>query len=154
MEETLSVLSAFPERLEAALDALTRDELHRAEREGKWSIAGVVAHLSDLELVYAVRIRTIVSGAAGETALPALAQDAWVEHVHPGDSVAELLEQFRFDRKRNVAFVSKLGPDALGRSGKHPDYGQITVPMALERMINHDAKHLRQIERIRAAIRG
>jgi hypothetical protein len=86
-------LRAFQPRLLLALHGIAEADLVRPEREGKWSIADVIAHLGDLEMVYAVRIRTILSGAGGDAPLPALAQDAWVENAHRREPVAELLEQ-------------------------------------------------------------
>lgn len=151
MQETLEKLRAFPARLAAATEGLSESQLTRPEREGGWSVADVVAHLGDLELVYAVRIRTIVAG-AGETPLAALAQNDWVERVHRREPVAELLERFAFERRHNLAFIERLTEEELGRSGIHPQYGPITVRAAAERLINHDAKHFAQLERIKATL--
>ncbi|HEX7809751.1 MAG TPA: DinB family protein, partial [Thermoanaerobaculia bacterium] len=91
-------------------------------------------------------------GAAGDQPLPALAQDAWVERVHRREPLAELLEQFAFDRERKLRLVARLNDEELARSGTHPDYGAITIPMALERMKKHDAKHFAQLERIKQTL--
>lgn len=144
-------LRAFHSRLLTAIHGIAEPDLRRPEREGKWAIADVIAHLADLELVYAVRIRTIVAGAGGETPLPVLAQDAWVERVHRREPVAELLEQFWFHRRMNLALRERLSEEELARTGVHPDYGPITVSDAFDRIERHDAKHLAQIERIKNA---
>ncbi|HEX8616467.1 MAG TPA: DinB family protein [Thermoanaerobaculia bacterium] len=151
MRDTLETLTAFPPRLTAAIAGLDETALHALEREGGWSVADVVAHLGDLELVYAVRIRTIVAG-AGETPLAALDQNAWIERVHRREPFAELLELFRAQRAYNVAFLERLTDEELDRSGIHPQYGPITVRGAAERLVRHDAKHLAQLERIKAAV--
>ena len=143
-------LRAFHSQLLMAIHGIAETDLQRPEREGKWSIADVIAHLADLELVYAVRLRTIVAGAGGETPLPALAQDAWVERVNRREPVAELLEQLWFHRRMNLAFRERLSPEELARTGVHPDYGPINVADAFGRIERHDAKHLAQIERIKA----
>jgi DinB superfamily len=152
MHETLEKLRAFPARLAAATEGVP--DLTKPEREGKWSVADVVAHLGDLELVYAVRIRTILAGAGGETPLPVLAQNHWVEHVHRREPLAELLEQFAFHRRMNLALLERLSEEELSRSGVHPDYGRISVRDAYGRIERHDEKHLAQIERIKAAHRS
>lgn len=143
-------LRAFHSQLLMAIHGIAESDLQRPEREGKWSIADVIAHLGDLELVYAVRIRTIVAGAGGETPLPSLAQDAWVERVHRREPVAELLEQLWFHRRMNLAFRERLSAEELARTGVHPQYGPISVDDAFGRIERHDAKHLAQIERIKA----
>lgn len=145
----MEALRAFHSRLLLAIHGISESDLERPEREGKWSIADVIAHLSDLELVYAVRIRTIVAGAGGETPLPVLAQDAWIERVHRREPVAELLEQFWFHRRMNLAFRDRLHEEERSRTGVHPDYGRISVDEAFGRIERHDAKHLAQIERIK-----
>lgn len=151
MQATLDALRAFQSSLLLAIHGIAEEDLRRPEAEGKWAVADVIAHLADLELVYAVRIRTILSG-SGNAPLPALAQEAWVERVHRREPVAELLEQFWFDRRRNLALVERLGEEELARSGDHPQYGTMTIPMAMERIFRHDARHLAQIERIKTAL--
>jgi hypothetical protein len=147
MQDTLEKLRAFPPRLAAATNGVA--DPSRLEREGGWSVADVVAHLADLELVYAVRIRTIVAG-AGETPLAALDQNAWVARVHRREPLAELLDQFTFLRRMNLALFERMKEDELSRSGNHPEYGPITPRSAAERLARHDEKHLAQIERIKA----
>ncbi|HEX8172646.1 MAG TPA: DinB family protein [Thermoanaerobaculia bacterium] len=145
----LEALRSFPARLAQTVSAVR--DVDRAEAEGKWSVADVVAHLADLELVYAVRIRSIVAG-AGETPLQALPQNAWIERVHRREPLAELVEQFAFLRAMNVAFLARLSEEELSRSGIHPEYGAITAHHAAERLERHDAKHHAQIERIAATL--
>ena len=149
MQQTLEKLRAFPSRLVLALHGIAEADLNRPEREGKWSVADVISHLADLELVYAVRIRTILAGAAGETPLPVLAQDQWVERVHRRESLSELLEQFSFHRRMNLTLLERLSEEELSRSGVHPDYGTITIRDAFGRIERHDDKHFAQIERIK-----
>jgi hypothetical protein len=152
MQQTIDNLRAFPAPLAATVTGLTEPESRRPEREGKWSVADVVAHLGDLELVYAVRIRTILAGAGGDSKLPVLAQDAWVERVHRREPLveplAELLDQFSFHRTMNLALLERLSEEELSRSGVHPDYGPITIRDAAQRIERHDEKHLAQIQRI------
>jgi hypothetical protein len=149
----MNELHDFHSRLLLAIHGIAEEDLRRPESEGRWSIADVIAHLGDLELVYAVRIRSMLAG-AGE-ALQALPQNAWIEHVHERvhgrEPVAELLEQFWFHRRMNLGLLERLSEDELARSGSHPDYGTITIRDAFERIRRHDAKHLAQIERIKTA---
>lgn len=151
MHETLEKLRAFQSRLVLAIHGIPEAELKRLEGDGRWSVADVIAHLGDLELVYAVRIRTMLAG-AGDAPLPALQQNDWVERVHRREPLAELLEQFWFQRRMNLALLSRLSEEELARSGKHPQYGAMTVRDAVERIVRHDEKHLAQIERIKQTL--
>jgi uncharacterized damage-inducible protein DinB len=152
MQQTLEKLRAFESRLMPAIHGIAPSDLARPEREGKWSVADVVAHLGDLELIYAARIRTILAGAGGDTPLPALAQDHWVERVHRREPLSELLEQLWFHRRMNVALLERLSDEELSRSGVHPQYGTITIRDAAGRIERHDEKHLAQIERIKTTL--
>ena len=151
MQQTLEKLRAFPARLLQAITGINETDLAKPEREGKWSVQDVVSHLGDLELVYNVRIRTMLAGAGGDTPLPVLAQNQWVERVHRREPLEELLEQFQFHRRMNLALLERLSEEELERSGVHPDYGRITIRDAAQRIERHDEKHLGQIERIKAA---
>jgi len=150
MQETLEKLRTFQSRLLLAIHGIAEADLRRPEREGGWSIAGVIAHLGDLELIYAVRIRTMLAGT--EATLPALAQDRWIERVHRGEPLAELLEQFWFHRRMNVTLGERLTEEERSRGGVHPDYGPFTVRDAFGRMERHEEKHLAQIERIKTVL--
>ncbi|HYH07515.1 MAG TPA: DinB family protein [Thermoanaerobaculia bacterium] len=152
MLQTIETLRAFPPRLAAAVAGLSEEEIARPEAEGKWSVADVVAHLFDLELVYAVRIRTILGG-AGDTPLQALAQDDWVTRVHRREPAAELLQDFGALRRMNLMLLSRLSDEELDRTGLHPQYGALSVRGAFERIQRHDEKHLAQVERIKRGMR-
>jgi hypothetical protein len=149
MQQTLEKLRAFHSRLVLATHGIAAADLTRPEAEEKWSVADVIAHLGDLELVYTVRIRTILAGAGGSTPLPVLAQDHWIERVHRREPLSELLEQLWFHRRMNLALLERLTDEELSRSGIHPDYGPITIRDAVDRIERHDEKHLKQIERIK-----
>jgi hypothetical protein len=144
----MSELHDFHSRLLLSIHGIDEADLRRPEAEGRWSIADVIAHLGDLELVYAVRIRTMLAG-TDEVPLPRLAQDAWIAHVHSGEALADLLERFWFHRRMNLSLLDRLSEEELDRSGVHPDYGRISIRDAFERIRRHDAKHLAQIERIK-----
>ncbi|HKR64632.1 MAG TPA: DinB family protein [Thermoanaerobaculia bacterium] len=139
------------ETLRALLAGLSDEELRRPEGPGRWSLLDVLSHLGDLEMVYAVRMRDILAG-SGDRALQPLAQNAWVERVHrrEDETVEELLEQFAFHRRMNLALFSRLSEEEWERKGVHPQYGALSVRDAKGRIERHDAKHLAQMERIKA----
>jgi hypothetical protein len=152
MQQTLERLRSFPSRLLPAIHGIAEADLARPEADGKWSILDVIAHLGDLELIYAVRIRTILSGAGDGSPLPVLAQNRWVERVHRREPLAELLEELCFHRRMNLTLFERLSEEELSSSGIHPDYGPITIRDAATRIERHDEKHLKQIERIKSRL--
>ncbi|HEX8154734.1 MAG TPA: DinB family protein [Thermoanaerobaculia bacterium] len=151
MKELLDHLLGFQSRLLLAIHGLSDDDLRRSEDEHRWSILEVIAHLGDLELVVAVRLRT-VAAVDHSPALPALAQEQWVERVHRGATRAELLEEFWFLRRMNVRLLERLREDEWSRTGVHPDYGVNSIEQLATRLHAHEEKHLRQIEKIKSAL--
>lgn len=152
MKETLDRLRAFEQRLIAAVEVVPESALRCLEKPGGWSVLDVVAHLGDLELVYAVRMRDLIAG-AGNRPLQPLAQNDWIARVHRRDeSLSELLEQFSFHRRMNLTLFDRLSEEERSRSGVHPQYGAITPRDIAARLERHDEKHLAQIERIKKVV--
>lgn len=138
----------FPDRLRRAIDGMSDDALRRPEVEGKWSVAQVVAHLAQFELIWAVRVRLIL---AEETpALVRFDQERWNSDVYRGEPVAELLDQLASLRRMNVALLERLRDEEWDRAGIHPQYGLNTIRELVERFEKHQEKHLGQVERIRS----
>jgi uncharacterized damage-inducible protein DinB len=147
MHEVIDTLRNFQSQVLLRLQGLGEPELRRKEAEGKWSIADVLAHLADFELVIAVRVRSML--ASEHPALQPMEQAQWVARVHRGEPVEELLEQFRFVRELNVRLLERVRDDEWARTGEHPQAGSISLAAITERLARHDAKHLGQIDRIR-----
>lgn len=140
-------LRSFPGRLRRAVDGLSGDELRRAEGEGKWSIAQVIAHLAQFELIWAVRVRSILG--ADTPPLVPFDQERWNANVYRGEPVSELLDQIAFLRRMNLSFLEALRDDEWERAGIHAEYGHNTIGQLVERFEKHQEKHLGQVERIK-----
>ena len=59
--DPLEILRATPTALERAVAGLSLDQMRRPERPGKWSIAAVLQHLADADVVWAWRMRLILA---------------------------------------------------------------------------------------------
>jgi uncharacterized damage-inducible protein DinB len=127
-----------------AIRGFDRETLHRAESPGRWSPAQVIRHLADVELVYAVRIR--LAAAESDPVLPGFAQNDWVARLGEVDA-DESLSILGMLRRTTIRLVRGLGSEALARSGRHPEFGRMTVDEMLKRMSSHDTRHLAQIAR-------
>jgi uncharacterized damage-inducible protein DinB len=147
----LDLLPLGPASFENAIAGLSDAQLRTPEGEGKWSIAEVVQHVADAELVGSFRYRMIV---AHET--PPIAsydQDLWSRNLHYANAdVAEALEQFRMLRRINVRLVASLTDEERRRGGMHAERGFEDVNQLMTLLAAHDIVHTRQIARIRAAI--
>jgi hypothetical protein len=145
----LAPLRHFQSRLLVAVHGLDEPSLRLKEGEGRWSVLDVIAHLGDLELISAVRMRTILT--MDDPALVAFAQEESIARLHGGDSRDEIIENFWFLRRLNLALLERLTEEQLERKGRHPNYGPVTVRNLAERITEHQERHLGQIERIKTA---
>ncbi|HEX9163902.1 MAG TPA: DinB family protein, partial [Thermoanaerobaculia bacterium] len=148
--DTLERLRDFQSRLLLAIHGLGETDLGRPERDGRWSIRDVVAHLGDFEMVTGLRIRSAL--ADDRPAYMRLNQERFVAALHQHDSFAELIEALGFHRRANVALVERLSDAELAREGEHPEYGTLTIRQTMARVQRHQEKHLRQIEAIKSTL--
>lgn len=138
----------------AALDerVARHDEaaLRRPEAPGKWSVAAVLQHLADSEIVVGYRLRVTLAQDAPQ--IPGYDQDRWADRLGYADaSPADAISQLRALREINLRIWRRLGPEDFRRYGHHAERGVETVDQLLRLYAAHDLVHLRQIDRILAA---
>ena len=77
---------------------------------GKWSIAEIMAHLSDVEIVVGWRMRSI-AGATGVPTQP-FDQDVWASlFQYNNRDVKRSLDSFSVLRENNLAMLKALPPE-------------------------------------------
>jgi hypothetical protein len=149
--EPLTVLRDTPSALSRAISGLSPKELRTPERPDKWSIAQVLQHLADSEIVMGWRYRLIL--AQDRPPLTGYDQDLWAERLHYEQAnPLEALEQFGVLRRANLRVLERLTPADLLRAGVHGERGEESVGHLLKLEAGHDLLHLRQIARIRQVV--
>src|ERR1700674_3809810 len=100
--DAIKVQRATAAKLKKLVQGLTPKELKRQPEPGKWSIAEIVAHLADVEIVASWRMRAIL-GSNG-TPIQPFDQDTWASVFQYGKrDVKQSLEVFRVLRENNFA---------------------------------------------------
>ena len=133
------------------LDTVPAQIVASPEAPGKWSIRDVIQHLADSELVGGFRLRMVL--AHDRPALTGYDQDLWAIRLGYRDAdVHEALEQFAALRAANVRLWERLTPSDLARVGMHGERGEESLEHMRRLYAAHDLLHLRQLERIRAAL--
>jgi uncharacterized damage-inducible protein DinB len=114
---------------------------------GKWSVAEILMHLAEDELVSSWRYRQMLEHDTPE--LEGFDQDLWAKW---GDYAswdpAEALTLFRLLRTANLKLFARLTPEQWERRGVHRERGELTVRDLCRHMAAHDVNHLEQIRRI------
>ena len=146
LRQTVSLLSR-------AIDGLSPSELRQPEAPGKWSIAQILQHLADSEIVWAWRMRLIL--AQDRPPLTGYDQDLWAERLRYDQAEpSEALEQFSVLRRGNLRLVERASASDLARVGIHSERGEESLAHLHRLYAGHDLMHLRQIERVRRAVSG
>jgi hypothetical protein len=150
-QNPLNVQAQLVPEVTRLLDGLTDDEIRTPEATGKWSIAQVLDHVTDQEIVNGYRLRSVV--AEDEPALRGYDQDRWVARLRYGTAPArQVLSELAVLRTRNLRLYESLDDREFERVGLHSERGPESVRRLCELTAAHDLVHRRQITRIRAAL--
>jgi hypothetical protein len=110
---------------------------------GEFSVAEVVGHMIDAEIVSATRYRWIL--AEDEPALPGYEQDDWVRvSGYAGADPGQLVEAFTALRKLNLALWERTPTSDRGRFGEHSERGPESYELSFRLIAGHDLIHLDQ----------
>lgn len=146
-QDPLKVQSATAAKLGRLLKGKSPAKLRKRPAPDKWSVAEIVAHLADGEIVQSWRIRSIL-GAPG-VAIQAYDQNAWVVSGHyEKRDPRKCLEQFRVLRETNLALLKTLTPEQWKHSGMHSERGEESIERIVTLIAGHDLNHLDQIATI------
>lgn len=149
-QEPLKVQAGTAKRIEKLLKNVPPAKLRKRPAPDQWSIAEIVTHLADAEIVGGFRMRMIL-GAPG-TPIAAFDQDTWVTTGHYDRRDArKSLEHFRTIREANLALLKTLTPEQWKHHGIHSERGLETIEHIARMFAGHDINHTKQIERILAS---
>jgi hypothetical protein len=149
--DPMAVLSETPSALSRAIDGLSSQQLRQREQPGKWSIVQILQHLADSELVSSWRMRLIL--AQDRPPLTGYDQDLWADRLQYQQSdPSHAIELFAVLRRGNLALLRQASPSDLKRVGVHVERGEESIEHLRRLIAGHDLLHLRQIERVRAAV--
>ena len=146
-EDPLAILADTPSRIQALIAGTDGAVLRQKPRPDKWSIAEIVTHLADSELVFGFRLRMIltVNGAR----LQAFDPDAWASaFAYDLCDVHTSAALFSAMRMGNLRMLRQVATSRLDNTGTHDEWGTETARAIIRREAGHDRNHLAQIESI------
>lgn len=147
-QDPLEVLARTPKRLRKLVKGLKKKQLRAQPVPGKWSIAQIVTHLADTEIVLAFRLRMMLAQSGSR--LQAMDQDKWAAGLNYADAdVDEQVELFSTLRRSHLALWNSLRDEDWHKYGMHEERGKETVERITQHFAGHDINHLNQIEVIR-----
>jgi hypothetical protein len=150
-DTALPVLRRTPGVFAALLVDLPDGWSHASEGPNTWSPFDVVGHLIHGERTdWVPRVEHMLRH--GDTQpFPPFDRDAMFE-ASKGRSIAELLDTFDRERAKSLARLDelKLTDADLGRHGRHPEFGVVTLGQHLATWVAHDLGHISQVVRVMA----
>jgi hypothetical protein len=143
----LRIQQSTPQKLVKLTKGLDKKRLTERPEPGKWSIAEILAHLADTELVAGWRMRLILS--QNGTPIQAFDQDVWATRFNyrRRDSKASL-QTFTVLRENNLALLKSVPKTLWENYGMHQERGKESVAHIVRMFAGHDLNHLRQVEQI------
>src|SRR6266849_9489389 len=146
-KDPLRLQQAAPKKFAALTKGLSKKQLAQRPGPGKWSIAEILAHLADAELVIGYRMRLIL--AANRTTIQAFDQNAWAQTFNYSRRDPKTsLETFRVLRENNLRLLSTVPRSSWENYGQHQERGKETVDHIVKMMAGHDLNHVAQVEKI------
>jgi hypothetical protein len=144
-KQPLAVQASTPKKLAQLIKGVPAAKLRKRPAPDKWSVAEILAHMADGEIVGGFRMRFIL-GAPGAP-IVAFDQDAWVVSGHYNKrDPRKSLELFRAVREANLAMLKTLEPEQWKHCGIHSERGQESIEHIVRMFAGHDLNHVRQVE--------
>ncbi|HEV2402287.1 MAG TPA: DinB family protein [Candidatus Sulfotelmatobacter sp.] len=146
-QDALKVQRKTADRLKKAIAGLTPAQLKWRPQPVKWSIAEILAHLADAEIVASWRMRSVI-GENGITIQP-FDQDAWASAFKYQDRNARRsLELFRALRENNLVMLNEISKATWDNYGMHLERGKESIAHLTRMFAGHDTNHVLQVEGI------
>jgi hypothetical protein len=146
-KDFLAMQESAPTLLAQLIEGVAPRVLREKPAPGKWSIAEILAHLADDELVTYWRYRQMLENSG--CPLPGFDQDEWARlGDYASRHAADALQFFQILRDSNLQLLRRLSPEQWQRNGIHAERGPISVQDLARHMAAHDMNHIEQIRKI------
>ncbi|HEY4875485.1 MAG TPA: DinB family protein [Puia sp.] len=136
-----------PKRVRKCIKDLTKGDLRAKPIPGKWSIAEIVIHLADGEIIGACRFRQAYTNHTGP--FPFYNEAVWAEEMCYQEQSAAIIESnlrlFSLLRQTTANLFAGFEDSDWSKTGIHPERGEMTLRGLLELYADHSERHIEQI---------
>jgi hypothetical protein len=149
LSDATAILTATPNTIAALLRPLPEALLHVREADHTWTPLQVLAHLAWGEVDdWIPRIERLLEHGTSQAFAPFDREAGFARYQ--GWGRARLLDEFTQLRERSLMALHRreLTTEHLGRQGRHPQFGPVTLEQLLATWATHDLAHVTQIARI------
>jgi hypothetical protein len=139
------ILERTPRALTRRVGGVPGKRLTKRPKPGKWSPREILAHLTDVEILWGFRMRLVLG--QNRVSLIGMDQDVWARRYGRVDPRGAL-ETFVALRRANLELLAGLEPADYRRWGQHSQFGRLTIARMVALLAGHDINHSRQIDAI------
>jgi hypothetical protein len=145
--EALERLRKTPLEVAVLLEGLTEEALTRQPADGGWAIRNIVSHLRDAQGVIAFRVDLFLK--EENPVLESKAVFAWArdENARP-PSVREIFDAYQTSRQQMIAKLESIPFADWWRTGRHEEFGVVSIKQQVSYFAAHELTHLPQIARL------
>jgi uncharacterized damage-inducible protein DinB len=146
-QDPLKIQERTPRKLEKAIKHLSKKQMRKKPASDKWSIAEIIAHLADTEVVASWRMRLVLGN--NGTSIQGFDQDVWATTFRYEDQdPTESLRTFRVLRQGNLSLLKRVPRKLWQNHGMHSERGKETIGHIVQLYAGHDLNHLQQVKSI------
>jgi hypothetical protein len=121
----------------------------RPPAPGKWSIRQIVTHVTDADVVAAMRFR-LIAAQPGSRLTP-FDQEVWAERLgYNRQPLSDALKAFVAVRKYTAQMLRNLPEAAWSNTAVHEERGEVSLAAYVEHMCVHAENHAEQIRKARS----
>jgi len=143
----LDALEATIVSLERLLEGRSSEELRQAAQDGGWGIVEILSHIQDWEEVAHERVRSILEQTRPE--LEDYDDSLWaIEHDYGSQNGHTVLACIVELRSQLVERLRHLEPASWQRQAILAGEGEITLRWLMQRLVEHDARHIGQAREV------
>lgn len=141
----LEAMRRTPEDVAALLDGLPEDAMTQPPPEGGWAIRNIITHLRDAQDVFAFRLDLFIKAEHPVLEMKAVWTWAAREEERP-QTTSAIIAAYRVSRAETLAKLEALPLMHWWRTGRHDEFGDVTLRQQVSYFASHEITHLPQIE--------
>ena len=154
IQELQEALRSARHEVLSAIDGISEPEAHEIPAPGEWTVAQLLAHITELQTFWIARAVLITKEDDPQITRTAVENDQRIGAVtdHSGDNMTNLVREMNAANDQVVAVVGDIDPKNLDRPG-HREDNPITAGGVIRYVAGHVRDHAVQIIESRRLIR-
>jgi len=146
-QDPIKIQSKTNRKLGRLIKGVPTAKLRKRPAPEKWSVAEILAHLADVEIVIGWRMRSIL-GDPGRTCRPTIKTHGSRPGTTRSETRTNRLNCTASCAKRISRWSRRFRPRKWKHFGQHAERGQESIEHIVRMVAGHDINHVLQIERI------